>query len=78
MAKYSKQMIELQAWQDFELEYLIEPEPELDLYYAGIIQGEDYIPTEEDEVYISINDYGYVDFYKYANNIEDYLYSYDD
>jgi hypothetical protein len=36
MSKYSKQMIELQAWQEFELEYLIEPEPPLDPSYAGI------------------------------------------
>jgi hypothetical protein len=43
MSKFSKQMIELQAWQEFELEYLIEPEPELDPHYARII--------EEDAIY---------------------------
>jgi len=75
MPKFSKQMIELQAWQDFELEYLVEPEPELDPHYAGIIQGEGYTPTKEDDDWYmemldddpldyigNINDFDYEDF----------------
>lgn len=41
MPKFSKQVIELRAWQEFELEYLIEPEPELNPHYAVIIHGDD-------------------------------------
>ena len=36
MGKHTKYMEEIQAWQDFELEYLVEPEPELDPHYAGV------------------------------------------
>lgn len=89
MGKHTKYMEEIQAWKDFELELLIEPEPGLDPHYVGIIQGEDYIPTKEDDDRYTEMLYGdYFDYWNdliedYINNINDfdygdYDYTYDD
>ena len=63
MPKFSKQMIELQAWQEFELEYLIEPEPPLDPSYARIIEDDDFLDIYDDfyndgTEYIDLGEFG--------------------
>ena len=77
MPKYNRYMEELQAWQDLEFECLIEPEPELDPHYAGIIQGEDWYT---DMLYGDYSDYWDEDSIDNINDFdyEDYEYPYYD